>query len=133
MDDERKNRYRDKINFIIEKIESIPKTNFNEDIVRDATFYKILVGIECVMDIVAMLVRDIGKDVGDDYYNLEILRDENVINEEMCEKLKKLNGMRNIIVHRYNKIEEDLVFNNIDEIRKIVLNFIKIVENVIQK
>ena len=30
MGNKRKNRYEDKINFIIEKIESIPKTNFDE-------------------------------------------------------------------------------------------------------
>ncbi len=133
MDDERKNRYRNKINFIIEKIESIPKTNFDDDIVKDATLYKIQTAIECVTDIAAMIVRDIGKDVGDDYHNLEILKDENVMDREMCEKLKKLNGMRNIIVHRYNKIEEDLIFNYINEIRKIIFDFIEIVENVIQR
>ncbi len=126
MDDERKNRYGDKINFIIERTEGIPRTNFDDDIIRDAAFYKIQTAIECVTDIVAMLVRDMGKDVGDDYHNLEILKDKNIIDEEMYEKLKKLNGMRNIIVHRYNKIEEDLIFNNIDEIRKNILNFIEI-------
>ncbi len=80
-----------------------------------------------------MLVRDLGKDVGDDYHNLEILKDENLIDREMYEKLKKLNGMRSIIVHRYNKIEEDLIFNYINEIRKIIFDFIEIVENVIQR
>ncbi|PKP56096.1 MAG: DUF86 domain-containing protein [Candidatus Altiarchaeales archaeon HGW-Altiarchaeales-2] len=133
MDNERKNRYGDKINFIIEKIESIPRTNFDDDIIKDAAFYKIQTAIECVSDMVAMLVRDIGKDVGDDYHNLEILKDENIIDEEIYEKLKKLNGLRNIIVHRYNKIEEDLIFNNLDEIRKNILNFIEIVEDVIQR
>ncbi|PKP58111.1 MAG: DUF86 domain-containing protein [Candidatus Altiarchaeales archaeon HGW-Altiarchaeales-1] len=133
MDDERKNRYGDKINFIIERTEGIPRTNFDDDIIRDAAFYKIQTAIECVTDIVAMLVRDMGKDVGDDYHNLEILKDKDIIDEEMYEKLKKLNGMRNIIVHRYNKIEEDLIFNNIDEIRKNILNFIEIAENVINR
>ncbi len=133
MDDERKIRYGDKINFIVKKIESIPKTNFDDDIVKDATFYKIQTAIECVADIAAMLVRDMGRDVGDDYHNLEILKDENLIDGEMYEKLKKLNGMRNIIVHRYNKIEEDLIFNYINEIRKIIFDFIEIVENVIRR
>ena len=67
------------------------------------------VAIECVTDIVAMLVRDTGKDVGDDYRDLEILKDENGIDIEMSGKLKKLSRMRNIIVHRYNRIEENLV------------------------
>jgi len=64
---------------------------------------------------------------------LEVLRDEKIIDSEMCDKLKKLNGLRNIIVHRYNKIEENIVFNNLDDIRKAVLNFIETIENVIQR
>ncbi|MDI6730542.1 MAG: DUF86 domain-containing protein [Candidatus Altarchaeum sp.] len=69
-------------------MESILKTNFDDDIVKDATFYKIQTAIECVIDIVAMLIKDMGKDVGNDYHNLEILKDENVMDEEMCDKLK---------------------------------------------
>jgi len=52
----------------VEKIESIPSDisndNFDEYIVKDAIFYRIQVAIEGVTDIAAMLVRDIGKDVG---------------------------------------------------------------------
>lgn len=79
-----------------------------------------------------MLIRDLGKDVGDDYHNLDLLKDERIIDEDMCEKLKKLNGIRNILVHRYNKIEEDLIFENLNEIRKVIFNFIEIVEDVIK-
>ncbi|ODS35451.1 hypothetical protein BEH94_06405 [Candidatus Altiarchaeales archaeon WOR_SM1_SCG] len=66
-------------------------------------FYKIQIGIEGIIDLAAMLVKDSGKDVGDDYYNLGLLEEEGIISEEMCEKLKKLNGLRKIIVHRYNR------------------------------
>jgi len=129
---ERESRYRDKINFAIEKFESIPSSGFDDDLIRDASFYKIQVSIESVIDICAMLVRDIGKDVGDDYHNLDILKEEKIISENMFENLKKLNGMRNILVHRYNKIEEELIFGKINDIRKIIFNFIEIVEDVIQ-
>lgn len=132
MDNKRKARYRDKINFITEKIGTLPKTNFDNDIVKDAAFYKIQTAIECVTDIAAMLVRDMGKDVGDDYHNLEVLKNAGLIDEEMHDKLRKLNGMRNIIVHRYNKIEEDLIFNSIAEIKKTIFDFIEIVEDVIK-
>ncbi len=129
---EREARYRDKINFVTEKIESIPTTNLEDDIIRDAVFYKIHVGIEGIVDLAAMLVKDSGKDVGDDYYNLGLLKRTGIISEEMCEKLKKLNGLRNIIVHRYNRIEEDLIFNNLDKIKKDIYDFIKVIEDVIK-
>lgn len=129
---EREARYGDKMNFVVEKIESIPKGNFNEDIIRDASFYKIQVGIEGVMDRAAMLVRDSGRDVGDDYHNLELLKDEGIISGDMCGKLKKLNGLRNILIHRYNRIEEDVVFDNLNDIRKVIFNFIKIIEDAIK-
>lgn len=128
----REARYRDKINFVTGKIESIPTSDLEGDIVKDAVLYKIQVGIEGVVDIAAMLVKDTGKDVGDDYYNIGLLKEAGIISLEMCDKLKRLNGLRNIIVHRYNGIEEDLIFGNLDEIKKDIYDFIKIVENVIK-
>lgn len=128
----REARYRDKISFIVEKIVSIPEDNFQEDLVRDAVFYKIHVGVEGIMDLAAMLVKDSGREVSDDYHNLEILKEEKIINENTCGKLKKLNGLRNVLVHAYNMIEYDLIFSNIDEIKKDILSFVEIVENVIQ-
>jgi len=47
-------------------------------------FYKIQIGIEGIIDLAAMLVKDSGKDVGDDYYNLGLLEEEGIISEEMC-------------------------------------------------
>ncbi|MEX2690524.1 MAG: HepT-like ribonuclease domain-containing protein [Candidatus Njordarchaeum guaymaensis] len=55
------------------------------------------------------------------------------MNEKMAEELKRLNGLRNIIVHKYNKLDEKIVIESLDEILNIIFSFIEVVENAIQK
>ena len=51
----------------------------------------------------------------------------------MAEELKRLNGLRNIIVHKYNKLDEKIVIESLDEILNIIFSFIEVVENAMQK
>ena len=74
MDIQRKQRYRQKINFVTEKIIDIPK-KLQTDIEIDATLYRVQIAIEGCMDVVAMLVKDKGKDVSDDYNNIKGIND----------------------------------------------------------
>jgi len=83
--------------------------------------------------LVAMIVKDLGKTVGDDYHNLEILQEEKMIDKKFSEELKKLNGLRNVLIHKYNKIEEKLIFGDIDNIVRIISKFLDVVEDVIKK
>ncbi len=78
MDEERKTRYREKIEFILEKSDNIPLTP-DTPLERDAAFYRLQVAIERITDISAMLVKDIGRTVGDDYHNIDILIEEGII------------------------------------------------------
>jgi len=57
---------------------------------------------EVSMDVVAMLMRDMGLVVEDDYTNIEKLTREVVMDKDECETLKDYNGRRNAVVHRYN-------------------------------
>lgn len=66
--------------------------------------------IEAVMDICAMLVKELRlglPSVEEDF--LEKLK-ENVLDPSLVEKLKEMKGFRNILVHGYSKIEDDKVF-----------------------
>lgn len=58
-------RYRQKINYIVDKISDIPK-NFDSSLAIDATLYRIQTSIDAVIDIIAMLIKDKGREVGDD-------------------------------------------------------------------
>ena len=56
-----------------------------------------------------MLVKDIGIQVKDDTANIsEIVKKRN-LDSELGEKLKRANGLRNILVHRYNEIDEKII------------------------
>lgn len=128
-DEERKQRYRSKIGYIVEKMYTLPDTAFGiDDIVMDGILYRVQTSIDAAMDMVAMLVRDIGIDVSEDYDNIEILYKNEIFDINLADDLKKLNGMRNAIVHKYSSVDTQLVLQNLENIKVSLRNFIEIIE-----
>ena len=80
------------------------------------------------MGIIAMLVKDIGHDVSDDYHNINILVKEKVISEVIGEDLRRFNGLRNAIVHKYNAFEEESVLKHVHTIKNSLEKFLNNVE-----
>lgn len=128
MQKERLQRYRQKINFVTEKITDIPK-KIDAPLAIDATLYRVQTAVEACVDLVAMLVKDQGKDVGDDYENIHTLEKLAIITPSLGKKLASLNGLRNAIVHKYNSFEEKTVVQNISTIQKTILTFLTVVEH----
>ncbi len=128
----RLNVYYRKINYIVNKLSNLPK-DLDNDIVLDAVLYRIHTSIESAMDIIAMLVKDLGLDVEDDYTNIETLEKKGIFDRELADILKRLNGLRNVIVHRYNKIEEQIIKENLDAITESLFKFVSVVENVLRE
>ncbi len=59
---------------------------------------------------------------------------ENVISEELSESLKDAKGTRNFIIHQYEKINDELVFEAITEqLKEDIEEFIKDVEKLVKK
>jgi uncharacterized protein YutE (UPF0331/DUF86 family) len=81
------------------------------------------VAIDAAMDLVAMLVKDMGGTVSDNYHNLQALQDAGRLDGGMAEGLRMLNGLRNAIVHRYNTFERKRVEEGLEEIRSLLLDF----------
>lgn len=129
----RKDKYNRKLEFIIDKITLLPD-NVEEDIFYvDALFYRIQVSIDAAMDVIAMLCKDLGITVRDDYSNIDDLESLNIFQTGLLKNLRQLNGLRNVIVHRYNKIEEERI---IQEKKNFVDNlkmFVKDVEKIINE
>jgi len=65
-------RYKDKIDFIVSSMESIPE-EVKGDLEISGAFYKLHTSIESAMDLVAMVLKDSGKKIEDDYTNIESL------------------------------------------------------------
>lgn len=129
----RKDQYSRKLEFIIDKISILPD-NIEENIFYiDALFYRLQVSIDAAMVVIAMLCKDLGITVRDDYSNIDDLESLNIFQKDLLKNLRRLNGLRNVLVHRYNKIEEERIIqekkNFVDNLKK----FVKDVEKVINE
>ncbi len=77
------------------------------------------------MDVVAMLCKDLGITVKDDYSNLDALDELSIFSPNLIKRLHQWIGLRNVLVHKYNKIEEDLVLQNKNEVVNTLITFAK--------
>jgi len=129
----RKNQYKRKFEFIIDKITHLPEVIDENKFFLDALFYRLQISIDASMDIVAMLCKDLGITVQDDYSNLDELEKISLFTPGLINNLCKWNGLRNVLVHKYNKIEEDIIFQNKVSVVETLLAFIKEVEVIINE
>lgn len=128
---ERKDQYNRKLEFIIDKISLLPE-NIEENIFYiDALFYRLQVAIDAAIDVVAMLCKDLGITVRDDYSNIDELESLNIFQMALLKNLRRLNGLRNVLIHRYNKIDEERIIHEKNNFADILTKFVKEVENIV--
>jgi len=131
MDELRTKRYKDKINYIIDKVRDLsiePKTKLE----KHGIFYSLQTSIESTIDLVAMLVKDMGIQVKDDAFNISKIIKKRNLDPELGEKLKKANGLRNILVHRNNEINEQLILDSVNDIENLLLKWLDIIEVILK-
>ncbi len=132
MDELRIKRYRDKINHIIDYLKDLTIDPKNE-LEKRGIFYSLQTSIEAIIDLIAMLTKDLGFQVKDDNTNISEIVKNRKLKFELGEKLKKANGMRNIIVHRYNDFEEKIILNSVEEIKDLLPEWIDVVEEILNE
>ena len=132
MDELRLKRYTGKINYIVESIPFI-STRFTKEIERRGAYYSIQTTIESLVDLIAMLVKDFGLIVKNDAENIHMLVEHKNISPEMGERLIKANGLRNILVHRYNGIDDSIILNSIQEISDVTEIWLNKIEELINE
>ncbi|MHA1731691.1 MAG: type VII toxin-antitoxin system HepT family RNase toxin [Promethearchaeota archaeon] len=130
---DRKQQYRRKFDFITDKLSHLPENLDEDEFYSDALFYRLQVSIDAVMDVVAMYCKDVGLTVSDDYSNIDHLQHLKIIPDELLVKLRRWNGLRNALVHRYNKVEEKTVVREKDDIVESILEFTKLVEELVHE
>jgi len=88
--------------------------------------------IECVIDICALIVKGLRLGLPAEEEDLfEKLEKEKIISKEMKEKLISMRGFRNVLVHRYAEVDDELVFENLgnindfEEFRKEIVSFLR--------
>ncbi|NJE10352.1 DUF86 domain-containing protein [Thermococcus sp. MAR1] len=124
----RRQRYLEKLERFEEEYEFIKSHEMKDDVTQRALFYSLQLCVDIAMDIVAMLVKDLGMTVEDDYTNIERLRKAKVISEGEAGLLRAYNGLRNAIVHKYDRLNLDAVregLSRIDELYEIVIKLVE--------
>jgi len=124
---ERIGRYRDKMNYAVRNMESVQK-DAESELELGGIFYGLHTAIETSMDMVAVLLKDMGDVVRDDYSNITRLTEIGIISDDLADRLKKCNGMRNYLVPRYNCAYDTIALDSRSEVEEILYEFIEIVE-----
>jgi uncharacterized protein YutE (UPF0331/DUF86 family) len=132
MDNLRKLRYKEKIELVRERIKQFDIKPQNK-MEKWGLFYAIQTAIESVFDLIAMLVKDMGIVVKDDEDNVERIMNEKTLDDELGKQLKDAKGMRNIIVHQYNGINEGIIFNSLPKLKHLIEHWINIIEGSIDE
>ena len=102
-------------------------------LIKDGMYKRIEFSIENAFDICAIINTDLRLGIPrSDGDILEIMVRKNIIDNKMKEKLKSMKGFRNIIVHRYGGIDDELSYeffaerlSDLDEFMEKIETFIK--------
>jgi len=118
LQDQRRERYREKLEKLDESIKDIQNWHTGtEDLLDDRTVRKAVYksfqeGVEVVNDICAMFLSDSEKVVADDSGNIEKASGE-LFPREIESALVEANGLRNRVVHDYNGFDDRTALNSI--------------------
>lgn len=119
-----KERYLKKLETFEKEREFIKSHKINDEITQRALLYSLQISVETAMDLAAMKIKDSGMVVEDDYSNHEKLVENQIITSEEGDILKKFNGIRNAIAHKYGKLDMEIIeeaLRRIDELSEVVL------------
>ena len=102
----------------LEEVEdNLPETleEFQElGLIKEGIYKKIEFVIQNIIDICAILVRELKLGVPED--DLDILQKlSKILGEENINKIIELRGFRNFLVHRYGSINDEIAFEDIKE------------------
>lgn len=132
-------RITDKINeieqYLEELYEILPaefedyKNNIEKKAACERYFEKIM---EAVIDLAFLIIKNKSLKIPDDDSKaFAVLAETNIIDNNLCKKLQEAKGMRNFLVHQYDKTDDSLVFETIkEELRKDIESFLKSIKKV---
>ena len=136
MDKERILSKIDELNQYIKELEKIRPKTFEEYksniLIKRACERLLQVSIECIIDIASILVKELKIGLPSEEEDLfDKLEENGIITRKMKDKLRLMRGFRNILIHRYGKIDDKLVFENLSKIQdfkdfsKQIIEFLK--------
>ncbi|MBU3942601.1 DUF86 domain-containing protein [Patescibacteria group bacterium] len=89
--------------------------------------------IQSIIDISHLIIIDLSLDRPEDNYEaISILFENKVISEKLAQKITKMIGLRNILVHEYGKIDKKKIYKilrnqveDLEEFNRQIVKFLK--------
>jgi uncharacterized protein YutE (UPF0331/DUF86 family) len=135
---ERSGRYKDKLDIVFKRavqaqrwLDEISPDDFLEDDKTKLASYKAFQeAVEACLDLAAMMCKDDGIRPQNDYSNLERLESLSIISRKV---LIEANGLRNHLVHRYNRRDDLLALESMKDLLSGIVVFGEEVEMWLEK
>lgn len=111
---------------------------FNEfsclGLIKDGIYKRTEFAIENIIDICAIINSDLGLEMPDsDESIVASLEKAGILTNDMADKIKRMRGFRNIVVHRYGKIDDKvahaILTDNIDDFSQFIESIEEFLKN----
>ena len=88
--------------------------------------------VEAITDLAFLVIKFKNlKLPDDDIHAFRILYENNILNEKLYSNLKNAKGMRNILVHQYGLVDDEIIFNSFNQLIEDSNKFIEIIPKLI--
>lgn len=124
---ERSEVFEEKFVSIVDALESIPEI---PELLsqKEIAFERICDSVDAALDIVAMILEDVGECISDDIINVLKLGALGLLDADLVSGLLKCTSVNILLTQKLDCFDDRAVLNSIDEIRKILYSFIDHVE-----
>lgn len=114
----------------VELLRKFPEKEFAVGkITEDAAERRLERAAQCTIDLANHIVSELGLGRPENYKHIfDILAQNDILTKKLVEKLKKMVGMRNIIVHGYTEVETIEVFKVVQKDIEDLKEFAKKIE-----
>ena len=143
MEEERIKRYNDKLEYFNQTIKNLEEWTENIDVKeftenlelqkQYAIYHAFQISLEIITDVIAMIVKDSNIVPKDDYSNIDILKNKDILTSGLAVKIQEANGLRNRIVYDYNGLDDSIAYQSILECIKSLKKFNEEVRNWVKK
>ncbi|MEJ2248683.1 MAG: DUF86 domain-containing protein [Candidatus Lokiarchaeota archaeon] len=110
----------------------MPRNPKNE-LEKKGIFYSLQTSIESMIDLVAMSIKDLGIPVEDDTTNISNFIKKRDLSKNLGINLQKANGLRNLLVHRYNNVDDEIIMNSVTEIKNLLFSWLDEIEKLLNE
>jgi uncharacterized protein YutE (UPF0331/DUF86 family) len=103
-------------------------------LVKDGIYKRMEFAIENILDILSIINSDLRLSLpeSEDFF-IEILCHKGILTQSMVDKIRRMKGFRNIIVHRYGRIDDLLAYRILTENMDDFGEFVESIEGFLEE